>query len=209
MTSAPEGPVVGADPNRSGLSPAVHQWLILGAALFLTALLLVSHPPYSDPRDYIGYALRVTAWLSFSFFIIAYVARPLTQLFDAGWRRQLGDYAVAQRRYFGLGAAFIHTVHFGYVVVFLLSPGGGTDLLVLLFGGGAFPVLWAMAITSNRRAMLALGPRWKLLHRVGMHYLWFIFTFTLFGRVGLSLVSSLLFALALFAALLRFAASRR
>lgn len=209
MTSAPEDSVLGAGSKHSGLRPVVHQWLILGAALFLTALLLVSHPPYSDPRDYIGYALRITAWLSFSFFLVAYVARPLTQLFDAGWRRQLGEYAVAQRRYFGLGAAFIHTVHFGYVVVFLLSPGGGAELLTVVFGGAAFVLLWAMAITSNRRAMLALGPRWKLLHRVGMHYLWFIFTFTLFGRVGLSLVSSLLFALALFAALLRFAASRR
>ncbi len=209
MSSSSQPPLPGSSHERTLSERSVHKWLVLGASLFLTCLLLVSHPPYSDPADYIGYALRVTAWLAFSFFIVAYMARPLTQLFDSGWRFSIGQYALRQRRYFGLGAAFVHTVHFGYVVVYLMGPGASADAVTVIFGGGAFIVMWAMAITSNQRSVQALGPRWKLLHRVGMHYLWFIFAFTLFGRVGLSFVSSLLFVVALIAALLRFAAYRR
>lgn len=186
----------------------LQSWLIVGASIFLTCLLLVSHPPYSDARDYVGYALRVTAWLSFSFFIVAYAARPMLQLFDSGWRQQFARFAVQNRRYFGLGAAFVHTVHFGYVVVFALATPVAWSTIV--FGGLAFVLLWAQAVTSNAKAIAALGPRWKVLHRASMHYVWLIYTFTLLGGLQrLSLLSTLLLLVALFAALMRFAAYQR
>lgn len=188
---------------------ALHKWLIIGSAVFLTALLLLSHPPYSDARAYIGYALRVTAWLAFAYFIVAYIARPLVTVYAEGWQRRFGQWAVRNRRYLGLGAAYVHTIHSGYVLVYLLRPDVAIEALTVIFGGGAFVLLWAMALTSNQRGMQWLGPRWKWLHRSGMHYLWFIFAFTLLGSVGLSLMSSLLFVAAILAALLRFAAWRQ
>lgn len=188
---------------------ALHKWLIIGSSVFITALLLLSHPPYSDAREYIGYALRTTAWLAFCYFILAYIARPLTTVYADGWQRRLGRWAVQNRRYLGLGAAYVHTVHSGYVLVYLLRPDVAIEALTVIFGGGAFLLLWAMALTSNQKGVRLLGPRWKWLHRTGMHYLWFIFAFTLLGGVGLSFMSSLLFAAAILAALLRFAAWRQ
>lgn len=203
MTEASEAAPVAA--ARSTLP----KWLIIGSSVFLTALVLLSHPPYTNPLDYIGYALRVTAWLAFSYFLVAYVARPLVTVYEQGWPRRFGVFALRNRRYFGLAAAYVHTIHFGYVAVFLLRPEVAVEFLTVLLGGTAFLLLWAMALTSNTRGLRTLGPRWKWLHRTGMHYLWVVFAYTLFGSVGLSFVSSLLFAAALLAALLRFAAWRQ
>lgn len=193
----------------TGVPVALHKWLIIGSSVFLTALLLLSHPPYSDAREYIGYALRVTAWLAFGYFILAYIARPLMTVYDDGWQQRFGRWSVRNRRYLGLGAAYVHTVHSGYVLVYLLRPDVAVEAQTVIFGGGAFILLWAMALTSNQKGVRLLGPRWKWLHRTGMHYLWFIFAFTLLGSVGLSFISSLLFAVAIVAALLRFAAWRQ
>jgi DMSO/TMAO reductase YedYZ heme-binding membrane subunit len=41
----------------------------------------------------------------------------------------------------------------------------------------------AMAATSNTWSVCGLGRWWKQLHRFGIHWLWFIFTFTYFGRL--------------------------
>lgn len=184
------------------------KWPILASAVLLTVATLVSHPPYRDPADYIGYALRTTAWLSFAYFIAAYSARPLRSVFETGTLHRLGDRLLRNRRYLGLAAAFVHTIHFGYVVVFVLSNPGGTGLEVLIFAGIAFASLWLMALTSNRWGLRTLGPRWRWLHRFGMHYVWLLYTFTLFGGFGLSLISSLLFVTALLAAGLRLLAWR-
>lgn len=182
------------------------KWLILGSAVFLTCLFLLSHPPYTESRDYIGYALLTTAWLSFVYFIVAYAARPMKAVFDDGPGHRFAVAALRNRRYLGLSAAFVHTIHFGYVVVFLSSNLEDTGLEVLVFAGIAFVSLWFMALTSNGWGLRTLGPRWRLLHRFGMHYVWVLYTVTLSGGFGLSLISSVLFALALLAGLLRFAA---
>jgi DMSO/TMAO reductase YedYZ heme-binding membrane subunit len=44
-------------------------------------------------------------------------------------------------------------------------------------------MLILMAATSNNWSVRTLGRWWKLLHRFGIHWLWFIFTFTYFGRL--------------------------
>jgi methionine sulfoxide reductase heme-binding subunit len=49
-------------------------------------------------------------------------------------------------------------------------------------GGLAYALMFAMAATSNDRSMRAMGRWWKRLHRVGIHYLWFIFAFTFFSH---------------------------
>lgn len=185
------------------------KWLILVSSLFLTCLLLLSHPPYTEARDYIGYALRVTAWLSFAYFLGAYVARPLKVVYDEGPAYRFGVWALSNRRYLGLAAAFVHTIHFGYVLVFLVDNLAYTGISTVLIGGIAFLLLWAMALTSNRWGVRTLGQRWQWLHRSGMHYAFAIYLYTLLGSVMLSLVSTLLFVLGLFAALLRFAAWRQ
>lgn len=46
-----------------------------------------------------------------------------------------------------------------------------------------YVMLFLMAATSNSWSVRALGHWWKRLHSFGIHWLWFIFTFTYFGRL--------------------------
>lgn len=48
---------------------------------------------------------------------------------------------------------------------------------------GEYVLLYAMALTSNDASQRAMGIWWKRLHTVGIHWLWFIFTFSYFGRI--------------------------
>ena len=41
-----------------------------------------------------------------------------------------------------------------------------------------------MALTSNNASQRRLGRTWHRLHLVGMHYVWFIFAFTYYGRLA-------------------------
>ncbi|MCH1597564.1 MAG: ferric reductase-like transmembrane domain-containing protein [Pseudomonadales bacterium] len=151
---------------------------IVGLTLVVIAIVYAGAPSASNPEtlsDYIGYMLRVTARLSFSALLLAYIARPLVQL--VGWGRPL----LIQRRYIGLAAAASLTVHFGYVAAFLITSGEPLDWVTGVFGGAAFALMWAMALTSTDPARRRLGGGWKRLHITGIHYVWLIFMQTFFG----------------------------
>ena len=151
---------------------------IFGLTLVVIAIVYAGAPSASNPEtlsDHIGYMLRVTARLSFGALLLAYVARPLVQL--VGWGRPL----LIQRRYIGLAAAASRTVHFGYVAAFLITSGEPLDWVTGVFGGAAFALMWAMALTSTDPARRRLGAGWKRLHITGIHYVWLIFMQTFFG----------------------------
>ena len=151
---------------------------IFGLTLVVIAIVYAGAPSASNPEtlsDHIGYMLRVTARLSFGALLLAYVARPLVQL--VGWGRPL----LIQRRYIGLAAAASLTVHFGYVAAFLITSGEPLDWVTGVFGGSAFALMWAMALTSTDPARRRLGAGWKRLHITGIHYVWLIFMQTFFG----------------------------
>ena len=151
---------------------------IVGLTLVVIAIVYAVAPSASIPEtlsDHIGYMLRVTARLSFGALLLAYVARPLVQL--VGWGRPL----LVQRRHIGLAAAASLTVHFGYVAAFLITSGEPLDWVTGVFGGAAFALMWAMALTSTDPARRRLGVGWKRLHITGIHYVWLIFMQTFFG----------------------------
>lgn len=148
--------------------------VLFAAAAGLLGLSLLFEPAGLSSADSIGYGLRVTARLSFTFFILAYLARPLFQLATGGLR-STARVLLRNRRYLGLCAAFVHTVHFGYVVAFVILSGEAVALVTLVGGGLAFLLFWLMALTSNDAAVRWLGVGWKRLHRFGMHYIWLIF----------------------------------
>ena len=151
---------------------------IVGLTLVVIAIVYAGAPSASNPEtlsDHIGYMLRVTARLSFGALLLAYVARPLVQL--VGWGRPL----LIQRRYIGLAAAASLTVHFGCVAAFLITSGEPLDWVTGVFGGAAFALMWAMALTSTDPARRRLGAGWKRLHITGIHYVWLIFMQTFFG----------------------------
>ena len=140
----------------------------------ITALLgsLILAPTYETVHEGYGYGLRVTARVTFAFFMLAYVARPLVRLFATG------RWLVRHRRYLGLMAALSHTVHFGYVLLYFYSVDEVVDLGTKILGGLGFVLFWLMALTSNDAAVRKLGPWWKRLHLFGMHYNWLIFLVT-------------------------------
>jgi len=187
----------GRDPH------AVGRWLIFLAVGALLAVGLGMSPAYEQPIDAYGYGLRVTARISFTFFMLAYLARPLRDRFG------IGGWLLYHRRYLGLAAAFAHTVHFAYIVLHTGASAKPADPLTLLFGGGAFVILWLMALTSNDAAVRALGRWWKRLHRFGIHYVWAIFIYTFAGAALFAPWYWLFVAVGLAGLLMRVAARRR
>lgn len=150
-------------------------------------------------------ATRFTARVGFPLLILAYLARPLVDLTRSGWAKSLLGY----RKWIGLGFAFSHTLHLGAIVVLLRIQGELPAVATLVFGGLAYLLLYAMAFTSNRAAMQALGANWKRLHRFGIHYLWFIFAQSYVGRIfepGKMEEGVLFGGIAILAASVRFAA---
>jgi hypothetical protein len=121
--------------------------------------------------------IRATARSSAVLFLIAFLARPLRQL----WRSDATAFALANRRYFGVSVAVSHLIH-GAAIVWLsvaFPAAYRADTITLLFGGLGFTFLFAMAATSSDAAVRALGrARWGVLHRLGAWYVWFIFAFT-------------------------------
>lgn len=181
------------------------QWPILVGGFLAVAIPLALAPslyPEFSSSDFVGYALRVTARVAGALFLLAYIARPLVQLFGVG--RSL----VLHRRYLGLAAAIAHTIHFAYLVVLFTGLGEWPDPITLVFGGFAFLLFWAMALTSNAASVRALGARWKTLHRTGMHYIWLIFLQTWAGRISEDPIYLAITLAFLLAALLRLQAWR-
>lgn len=145
---------------------------IVGSTMVVIVVALVLAPSELTGIDYYGYALRVTARVSVTLFMLAYVARPAVQALGVG--RTL----VRHRRYLGLSAALSHTVHFFYVVAYDRVTEQPADAVTWIFGGAGFVFFWLLAATSNDFAVRRLGRWWRRLHRAGMHYIWLVFFYT-------------------------------
>jgi hypothetical protein len=128
-------------------------------------------------EDGVRMLIRATARSSAVLFLIAFLARPLRQL----WRTDATAFAIKNRRYFGVSMAVSHLIH-GIAIVWLLTvfpQAYAVDATTLAGGGLGFVFIAAMAATSSDAAFRALGrARWTLLHRSGVWYLWFVFAFT-------------------------------
>lgn len=150
---------------------------------------------------------RVLVRISFPLFLLAYSASALRALLPGVATRRL----LASRRGLGLGFALAHFVH-GAAIVALHATADvpPLDPAALAVGGLAFALIAAMAATSNDAAVRALGRRrWTLLHRVGLHVVWLVFTFTYLGRVARDPSFLPALALCLGAAALRATAAAR
>lgn len=143
-------------------------WWIVGIAALCMAL-LIGLTPEGSLREELGYALRMSARLAFAALLVAYIARPWQQLTGGG------RWLLRHRRYFGLAAALIHTVHFAYIAALFALTDEVLEVTTAVFGGLAYVLIWVMALTSNRASQRRLGASWVRLHRFGMHYLWLIF----------------------------------
>lgn len=123
-------------------------------------------------------AARYTVRVSFPLFILAYIARPLMTL----WRSETSRWLMRNRRYLGISFAVAHLVHLFALTSFFVFIGTAPDVQTMVGGGLAYVLIIAMAATSNDQSVKALGANWGRLHRVGLHYVWFIFLITYMGR---------------------------
>jgi methionine sulfoxide reductase heme-binding subunit len=124
-----------------------------------------------DAAEQANLAARWTARAAFPFFLIAYSASSLLRQWPGGLTRAL----MRRRRQWGLAFALAHTIHLAALATNLLAFDVERPLLVLAGGGLAYGLIYLMALTSNDWSMRKLGRKWKLLHRIGIHYTWLIF----------------------------------
>jgi len=142
--------------------------------------------------------IRLTAQVAVGLFLLAFVA-------SAAYRIRPNErtaWLLRNRRYVGVSFAVAHTCHLAMIAIraanwphpFLFEEG---RLQAAIGGGIAYAFIFAMAATSFDRAVAWIGARrFKLLHGVGSHYIWLIFTLSYARRApsspGYALVTALL-----------------
>lgn len=118
-------------------------------------------------------AIRATARTSCIIFVSAFAASGLQRIQS----NKVTVWLVRNRRYLGISLAVSHAFHaiaiVGLIVVtsgsaYKSDPGGNLGYLFII----------AMTVTSFNSTASWLGERaWKILHVVGMYYLWLAFTY--------------------------------
>jgi sulfoxide reductase heme-binding subunit YedZ len=123
---------------------------------------------------------RFTARISLFLFALVFSASALHKLLRSEFTAEL----LRNRRGFGVSFAFSHTVHLLALITFLRLSGNEAPKLTLIFGGLAYLLIYVMAFTSNDWSVKKLGAKnWKILHKIGIMYVWFIFFVTYLRRL--------------------------
>ena len=116
------------------------------------------------------------AKISFSLFILIYITSALF----AKYPSQITQALLQNRRYLGISYGVVHLAHGAVIVTYMgLFGVGAISWITLVAGSLGYVVIIAMLATSNDASVAKLGAKWHTLHRWGMHYLWFVFTYTL------------------------------
>lgn len=159
---------------------------ILKPVVFVTALLPAAALAFgaytgdltANPGDYIT---DQTGTWTLAFLVISLTVTPLRRL--TRWND-----LIKLRRMLGLFSFFYATLHFAtWAVLFnLLDPTLMLEDVIerpfITVGMATFLILTALALTSNRAAIRALGRRWQRLHRLAyvaaiggvVHYWWLV-----------------------------------
>jgi methionine sulfoxide reductase heme-binding subunit len=125
-------------------------------------------------------ATRITARVSFVWFIVAWSASALAFHWRGGWRTAL----LQRRRAVGLGFAAAHGVHLVALTVYLGYFKHESSLVTILGGGLCYLGIFAMAATSNTWGIKRLGPKnWKHLHVIAGGFAALVFTNSYIGRL--------------------------
>jgi hypothetical protein len=153
--------------------------LMVGAAGLALAALCLALAGTGQQGTAIG--LRATALFSFPFLVGAYAASALAVL----WPGELSEWLLLRRRALGLAFSAAIVVHLMLIAHLLsLPPNPPPKVLGLTPGFLTYLVLAAMALASFSRIGRAMGPaRARLLLRIGLHWVFAVFTLGLFKGV--------------------------
>jgi DMSO/TMAO reductase YedYZ heme-binding membrane subunit len=149
-----------------------------GAALGATLAALYGYSSGSAPDERWQLAARYTARFAFSLFLPVFAASAWNRLAPG----RVSRFLVRRRRALGLAFATAHTVHLVALVAYNAVAGTRPDAPTIAVGGGAYLLMFAMAATSNDASVRRLGRNWLRLHKLGVYWLWFVFTFSYAGR---------------------------
>jgi methionine sulfoxide reductase heme-binding subunit len=155
-------------------TPVLAGWPIVGwSALAVAALCAVVFLAAGGGEVGWRAAIRLSAKTSLALFTAAFVASSIRGL----WPNELTRWLLANRRYVGVSFAASHGIHlFAILALLWVAPGFEIQMPTLIGGGLAYVFLGAMTATSFDRTAAWLGARrWRLLHKTGMYYCWFIF----------------------------------
>lgn len=142
----------------------------------------------ATPVDGIRLAIRVTARTSLFFFILAFTASAVAQI----WPGTLTSWIRRNRRYLGLSFAASHGLHL--IVIITLANYAPevfwtlSNKVSIIAGSSGYFFIFLLAGTSFNRAVQWLGPKlWTQIHLFGLWFIWVSFIFTNGKRVPVSL----------------------
>ena len=117
--------------------------------------------------------LRMTARLAFLLLLVVLVARPLRQLVKTPGTLTL----LKNRRSLGVSFAGMHTAHLALIMTLAYRvPAFELNWITRLPGMATYMMIYLMLITSFDRPARAIGKkRWKVLHKVGLYWLFIAF----------------------------------
>jgi len=179
-------------------------WSLVGwIALVAGILTFGAYAAAGGDREGLSAAMRWTARLSGSLFLLAFSASSLRQL----WPSPLTAYLLSNRRYLGVSFGVAHAWHLCAVIAFLRRPEVDPEPISLVIGMIPVGFIAAMLATSFDTTAAWLGARrWKLLHTTGGWLIWFVFLYTWAGAALDHPLSALMALLALAAVGIRAAA---
>jgi hypothetical protein len=159
--------------------------IIVGAALLSFTVAGTVLAAGDAGREATRLALRLTARLSFVYFMLAFVASPLARLRPGAVSRWL----VGHRRALGVAFGASMSIHVGcilrlYVLYSPDRPPMVTDADFLI-GVPGLVLVALMTVTSLMAIRRRIAPRtWKRLHTVGLYAVWSIFFLCLVDSVS-------------------------
>jgi sulfoxide reductase heme-binding subunit YedZ len=181
-------------------------WNLVGwTALAAGVLTFATYAGAGGDREGLGAAMRWTARLSGSLFLLAFSASSLWQLWPSPPTRWL----LSNRRYLGVSFGVAHAWHLSAVIAFVRRPEFEPEPFGLAFGLLTVVFIAAMVATSFDTTAAWLGARrWKLLHTTGGWLIWVVFFYTWAGSALTQPISALMALLTLAALGVRIAAVR-
>ena len=144
------------------------KWSSMAIALVFALILLFNGIDEASFRI----AIRFTARSSCILFLLAFCASSLHRI----KKTPFSNWLLGNRRYLGLSMAASHGFHAIAIagVAILTTENMVRDNLDANLGYG---FILLMTVTSFKRPAAILGRRnWRILHTVGMYYLWLSFT---------------------------------
>lgn len=158
--------------------------LVKNSAIIIFSLFILILIFHGINKPSMRIAIRLTARTSCILFLLAFSASSLRRLKS----NKLTQWLLRNRRYLGLSMAVSHGFHaIAIIGAVMLSTG---EISTDNHGGnlGYFFII-AMTITSFSYPASFLGDRgWKILHTVGMYYLWLAFIVTFSEKLSESMV---------------------